>query len=417
MDEHQHGPTGNHPVINVTTYCPYYSNKREQISCGQCTKANSCECASQTDCTHITEDVSSILDSDMGEEVSPAPLVDAEQRKPTEDGEKCATVKRDIIDPSKEIVQMKPKIIKQEQPTPCSKASTKDGTQQAINFRGCRPKVISSTSLNGSLRPVYSMRQVDSNLTSLKCNKGNRITLKRASIRFYYLQSSIWCPCYRSNRIDVYSTDGKRQRSLKYSRNKSVQALHPISDTQVLLAAESGLYVYDTKKQAIIKSLLHGKFKDVHASGTDIIALEKNSDSGDLVHVFNTTDPPTHTHSFCVNHSNAESVMLHNQLVYLSTWGATVSVYTMEGEMISQYGQVGPKKRGEMTFPILCAGDTEGSLMVADCHHHRLQILKASGEFHVVEGIDLEFPMDVVIVGGDMYVLHNFNSIQIYKLQ
>ena len=158
--------------------------------------------------------------------------------------------------------------------------------------------------------------------------------LKKSCERFCFHQESLWCPY--DCKVDIYSLDGRLQRSVECPQVVSICALHPITPTCVLLSARSGLYTYSITRHAVSNILRQGVSSDVHASGKHIVALEQGSGPGDLVHVFSTIDPPTHSHSFCVNHTQGLCLMVHNGYVYVSSWSrnnTSVSVYTVEGQM------------------------------------------------------------------------------------
>ena len=167
--------------------------------------------------------------------------------------------------------------------------------------------------------------------------------------------------------------------------------------------------MYDTTHHTVSKMPREGKFRDVHTSGTHIVALEDTS-LGDLVQVFSSTDPPTHSHSFSLNHADAFSVMAHSQHIYVSAWynNTSVSVYNLQGQMISKYGSLGKTDAGQMDFPYLCGVDSADSLLIADFDNKRLQLMDKRGEFRVVEGMGDKHVSDAVIVDGDMFVLSRF---------
>ena len=265
---------------------------------------------------------------------------------------------------------------------------------------------------------VKSFRNADNRLRGPVKGIGS-FNLMKPCDRFCFHQESLWCP--HRNTIDIYSLSGKLQMSLECPYEESISALHPLTQTCMLLSTLSGLYTYDTTQYAISTTLREGKFRDVHASGTDIVALEQRRHPGDLVHVFSTTDPSTYSHSFCVNHSNVFSVMVHKKCLYVSAWGynISVSVYMLEGQMISQYGSIRNGKPGLMYSPCLCAMDDNESLLIAAHINNELQIMNRLGAFSVVNLIGVKWPIDVVIANSDLFVLYGLlgvSKIQKYKL-
>ena len=265
---------------------------------------------------------------------------------------------------------------------------------------------------------VKSFRHIDKLLSEVK-KLEHSFELRKSCYVFCYHQESLWCPF--GNEIAIYTLDGKLLRSVECRQMTYLNSLHPLTPTCLLLAGERGFYMYNSTQQVVSKTLRQGVFRSVHASGTHIVALEKRNKPGDLVHVFSTTDPPTLSHSFCVNHTNAVSLMVHNQHVYVSaSYGNTsVSVYTIQGELVSYYGKKGRTEPGHMDTPKLCGVDSDETLLIADCYNNRLQLMDTKGGFCVMDGVDVGYPFDALIVGGDLFVLGYKNSncsIQAYKL-
>ena len=89
----------------------------------------------------------------------------------------------------------------------------------------------------------------------------------------------------------MYSYAGTLQKSLLCPGVTKPQSLHPLTDTQLLLAAGSGLYVYNTDTQAVTHTLREGEFRDVHSSQSHVVALEE-SKKHSRVHIFRATVPP-----------------------------------------------------------------------------------------------------------------------------
>ena len=292
------------------------------------------------------------------------------------------------------------------------------GTKQKTKHEACTVSTKQST-IN-----VKSFRHTKNILCELKVGKKkSSFQLEEVYPRFCYHEESLWCPC--SNTIHIYTLDGQLQRSVDCPEVLSISALHPVTPTIMLLSAESGLYTYDTTQHAVNNTLREGQFLDVHASGTHIVALEKKSGTGNLVHVFSTTYPPTNLYSFSVTKTDALCVLVHDQCVYVSARkdSTSVSVYTVEGQIISQNNYYGVSKPLKTPSLHLCAVDFEGSLLIADHNSKQLQIMDREGQFSVVKGVGVQWLSDVddvAIVGKDLFVLlhrsYPGSKIQRYEL-
>ena len=269
-----------------------------------------------------------------------------------------------------------------------------------------------------STSPVKSFRQIENILCGLKVKKQRgSFKLKTLCTRFCYHLESLWCPS--NNRIDIYSLEGQLLTSLECPHVEYITALHPLTPTCMLLSADSTLHTYDPIDQTVRNTLREGEFWDVHASGTHIVALEKGTYPGDMVHVYITADPPTHLYSFCVDQRDPLRVMVQDEKVYISArYGRTsVSVYSLEGEIISQYGCFGKGKGEDCLY--LCAVDSEESLLIADYNNKCMKLMDREGEFSVLKGVGVYCPCDAVIAGKNLFVLYKSlkgTKIQRYEL-
>ena len=100
--------------------------------------------------------------------------------------------------------------------------------------------------------------------------------------------------------------------------------------------------------------------------------LEKRSNHSDKIHISSTTESPTYNHCFCVGHNDAQSLLLHDQTLYVSSWKDNLSVklYTLQGEMKVEISlTVGVKS------PYLCTVDSEDNVMFTDRYRDCLRVL------------------------------------------
>ena len=84
---------------------------------------------------------------------------------------------------------------------------------------------------------------------------------------------------------------------------------------------------------------------------------------------------------------------------------------------LTEYGCQGHQGAGRLYFPMLCGVDSNGCLLVADCHNRRLQLLKGDGQWVVVDspGHGNDTLEDVVVVSETtLWVLQNWNQLVKY---
>ena len=165
-----------------------------------------------------------------------------------------------------------------------------------------------------------SFRVIQQPLWGLKCKKIKpNFKLERESERFCVHQGLLWMVCPKANVIDVYDLSGGLQRMFALPGVRKPNAIHPYTAQCLPLAADSGLYFYNTSSQSIGTTLERGCFTDVHLNDSKILALERKAQNYHQVHVFDLADPPVKTQSFTINQSILGSILLHKQHLYFST--------------------------------------------------------------------------------------------------
>ena len=104
---------------------------------------------------------------------------------------------------------------------------------------------------------VKYFRCTNYRLSELKVEKKrDSFQLDTFYYKFCYHRESLWCPS--DNTLDIYSLDGQLHMLLMCPQVKSINALHPLTETCMLLSAQSGLYTYDTTQQTVSNTLREG---------------------------------------------------------------------------------------------------------------------------------------------------------------
>ena len=107
MTEHSIIPiaeAGNHPVVNVTKYCPKHVTKPIKLSCIPCKLAICVNCKIEDHDTHKTEDVKSAFASVFPEVRASIPLLIAEKNKQIEAKQEVVSHVKEVTILGKEIL-------------------------------------------------------------------------------------------------------------------------------------------------------------------------------------------------------------------------------------------------------------------------------------------------------------------------
>ena len=106
------------------------------------------------------------------------------------------------------------------------------------------------------------------------------------------------------------------------------------------------------------------------------------------------TSRPNHYVRLCVNNVNIFASSWHNK---------TTCVYSHDGTLLSDH-----RRTEELKTPLVCHGDQNGDVLIADWSNHCLQVLRSDGNYSRV-GIhreELSWPDSAVYYPGRLFVLN-----------
>ena len=248
-----------------------------------------------------------------------------------------------------------------------------------------------------------------------------------------YVNSKIYFPCAEFNSLLIYSVEGyliKDIRLYPFNRIQYPRALHPLREGRLVVAAMNGLYEIDYEG-TVMCQVMEGDFRDVHVSGHLMAAIEHDSENSDesdkrvyikefgrldrsnRICILSTTAPYPQSAGFSLGHTWARTVLLSEDAstVCVSDWtGQHITTYSLSGQRMSQAGG-----EGQLFYPQICAKDSRGQVLICDTDNNRLQLLSAGGEWAVLLRVQLRQPTDVFIQQNNLYVLHGFNVISVFK--
>ena len=96
----------------------------------------------------------------------------------------------------------------------------------------------------------------------------------------------------------------------------------------------------------------------------------------------------------------------------------TIFIYNHDGSIKCQHGVYGEGgEAGQLRYPLLCHGDDDGDVLIADYLNRRLQVLHDDGHFSVVEiNAAPECRLSsAVYIPGRFYILENEGTGGLYK--
>ena len=130
------------------------------------------------------------------------------------------------------------------------------------------------------------------------------------------------------------------------------------------------------------------------------------SQSRQLVHSI-TLDIPPEPYTIKLN-------VTHSGIYVSSTSHSTVYEFSHTGRLMQQHGRYGKGGAGDLLWPLLCHGDSDGALLVADNGNASLHVLHSDGRWSVVTMSPVSRPYSALHIPGRLYVLTNDNKLQMY---
>ena len=104
---------------------------------------------------------------------------------------------------------------------------------------------------------------------------------------------------------------------------------------------------------------------------------------------------------------------MNDKHIFASSWdNGPIFVFNHDGTLLDKHGIHGRGKAGYFDIPLLCHGDDDGDVLIADVGNHRLQVLHSNGHFSVVNIPDILRPRSAIYTPGRLYVLEKDPSPQ-----
>ena len=173
------------------------------------------------------------------------------------------------------------------------------------------------------------------------------------------------------------------------------------------------------KRQGITKGL----FTSVVVHHDQVYAAECRDNQTRVLQLAETSPPRwcqlrSIDHDFASKSQTLTLSISNNQLKCCSWAESTIKVYSLSGELLQTYGTPGRADAGQLRTPAISDDDDDGSVLIADCGNHRLQVMSEQGEFSVLQlQPRVSRPCSAVLFNNQLYVTSSilFDTGSLYK--
>ena len=105
------------------------------------------------------------------------------------------------------------------------------------------------------------------------------------------------------------------------------------------------------------------------------------------------------------NREDIINLWVNDKNIYASSWdNDAIFVFNHDGTILGQHGVRGSGEAGKLDHPLLCHGDDDGDVFIADWGNLRLQVLHGDGHFSVVNIPIMWWPDSAVYTPGRLFV-------------
>ena len=138
------------------------------------------------------------------------------------------------------------------------------------------------------------------------------------------------------------------------------------------------------------------------------------------IHVYENTNQWKECNSFSITAEPYHfiTMCISSDLLYVcSSDDDKIDASTLNGVFQFSAGKPGSGAPGELLLPYICATDTSGETLIADCGNNRFQVLSASGQWSILNlEPPIRSPMRACLVNGTIYVSDRNNDLlSVYK--
>ena len=230
-------------------------------------------------------------------------------------------------------------------------------------------------------------------LMTKKFNKQTKHDIGILCLRFDIINDELWLVQYDTSNIRILSLDGVKKHQLTFEAMGTVRALTRFKD-KALISAQRGLFTVSTDQRHDVTKVFDSNFCDVSVRGNLVYALTAAGSSQVVVIRHSDRDDSFEKQQDwqLVNDNmyHWNTIQVTSDHVFVAQYGGhVIQQYTMDGQLVTTHGRQG-NNIGELQYPRLTGSDDFNNILIASYSNHRIDILKADGQFQClpVTGVD-----------------------------
>ena len=156
---------------------------------------------------------------------------------------------------------------------------------------------------------------------------------------------------------------------------------------KALALDERGLFTVSTNQRHDVRKVIDGNFCDASVRDCLVYALRCDQPQFIVISYNEKKDSFVKRKSYQLAnymYSNHEfnTIQATSDHVFAACFAShVIHQYTMDGKLVSTHGRPGNSSIGELQNPLLTGSDQCGNLLIAGGDTHRIDVLKADGEF------------------------------------
>ena len=181
------------------------------------------------------------------------------------------------------------------------------------------------------------------------------------------------------------------------------------SNDKVIAACRTGLVVLGMDGQFVFK-FSEDSYKDMCTHSGKLFAIKSGNR---ILNIFE-EQAGLWKHireiSMDYNFSGDDTMIIYHTCLYICVKGLSkILKYSIEGELISEFGSKGTKP-GEFRLPSVCGIDKCGNLIVCDSNNHRIQVMTSDHTWLEYSSPAVKFPNDILQHNHFVYILSRKNG-------
>ena len=230
--------------------------------------------------------------------------------------------------------------------------------------------------------------------------------LKGCPRRLSLIGENIWIGGNSDYSEDIYifDTSSKTLNHCRLRHDTKVYSFCQTADKKVIAACETGLLLLNMDGKFLLK-FSEDHYKDLCTHNEKLFAIKSNSQCLDIFELQNGLWQYMHAVSIDYHFSGEDTMMTDHNCLYICVKGLSkILKYSLEGELINQFGSKGTGP-GEFRIPSVSGIDKCGNLIVCDSKNDRIQVMTNNHTWLEYSISEIKFPSDMLVHDNFVYIL------------